>query len=190
MFRNKLENSTFPSNRPIGGMRISPTNDVMIFPNAAPMIMPTAISRTLPRIANSLNSFNIAALPSQLACGSAFGRIRPATPCPSTDPAAAVRESSGKCNVLASSKHEIRAPKVLGGAEPPSPGSDYSRKLHGLLSGTCWRGALAQTGFHREFPAAPGLRLQAQQGCLRTERAASERQERRYQPESASRCGG
>ena len=38
---------------------MSPTNDVMILPNAAPMMMPTAMSSTLPRVANSLNAFNM-----------------------------------------------------------------------------------------------------------------------------------
>jgi hypothetical protein len=33
-------------------------------PNEAPMMMPTAMSTTLPRIANSLNSLNIAHAPS------------------------------------------------------------------------------------------------------------------------------
>src|SRR6476620_9883046 len=40
----KLEKSTFPINRPIGGMMTSPTNDDTIFPKAAPMTMPTAMS--------------------------------------------------------------------------------------------------------------------------------------------------
>ncbi len=39
------------------------TNDVMILPNAAPMITPTARSTTGPFIANSLNSFNMERLP-------------------------------------------------------------------------------------------------------------------------------
>src|ERR1700690_4508224 len=46
----------------MGGMRMSPTNDVIIRPKAAPMMMPKAISRTFPRIANSLNSFSIGLL--------------------------------------------------------------------------------------------------------------------------------
>src|SRR4051794_6329105 len=43
---------------PIGGMMMSLTREVTTPPNAAPMITPTARSRTLPRIANSLNSLN------------------------------------------------------------------------------------------------------------------------------------
>jgi hypothetical protein len=38
------------------GMMMSATNDSTIFPNAAPMITPTARSTTLPLTANSLNS--------------------------------------------------------------------------------------------------------------------------------------
>src|SRR6476620_6038022 len=44
---------------PNGGIKISATIDVTILPNAAPMIRPTAMSSTLPRMANSLNSFSI-----------------------------------------------------------------------------------------------------------------------------------
>jgi hypothetical protein len=43
----------------MGGIRISSTNDDTIFPNAAPMITPTARSITLPRITNALKSFAI-----------------------------------------------------------------------------------------------------------------------------------
>ena len=53
---NKLVKSTLPSNRPIGGIMISLTRESTIFPKAAPMIIPTAISITLPRMANFLNS--------------------------------------------------------------------------------------------------------------------------------------
>ena len=49
-FRKRLEKSTRPSKRPIGGIRMSLTNDVTILPKAAPMMIPTAMSRTLPRI--------------------------------------------------------------------------------------------------------------------------------------------
>lgn len=59
MFRKRLEKSTRPSTNPIGGMMMSFTNDVTIRPNAAPMMMPTAISSTFPRMANSLNSFSM-----------------------------------------------------------------------------------------------------------------------------------
>ena len=41
---------------PIGGISTSFTSDDTIFPNAPPMMTPTARSMTLPRIANSLNS--------------------------------------------------------------------------------------------------------------------------------------
>ncbi len=44
---------------PSGGISTSATNELMIFPNAAPMIIPIAMSTTLPRIANVLNSFII-----------------------------------------------------------------------------------------------------------------------------------
>jgi hypothetical protein len=45
-----------PINLPSVGMNMSPTREETIFPNAAPMITPTARSTTLPFIANSLNS--------------------------------------------------------------------------------------------------------------------------------------
>ena len=38
---------------------MSLTNEDTIFPNAPPMMMPTARSSTLPRMINSLNSFII-----------------------------------------------------------------------------------------------------------------------------------
>ena len=41
------------------GMRTSPTKVVTMPPKAAPMMMPTAMSTTLPRIAKSLNSFSM-----------------------------------------------------------------------------------------------------------------------------------
>src|SRR5947207_527173 len=50
--------STPPRSRPIGGIRTSLTSEETILPNAAPMITPTARSTTLPRMANSLNSFS------------------------------------------------------------------------------------------------------------------------------------
>ena len=62
-FTNKLLKSTLPISNPIGGMMTSLTSDVTILPNAAPMMMPTAMSMTLPRIANSLNSFSIVVSP-------------------------------------------------------------------------------------------------------------------------------
>ena len=43
----------------MGGMMTSPTSDETILPNAAPITTPTARSRTLPRITNSLNSLAI-----------------------------------------------------------------------------------------------------------------------------------
>jgi hypothetical protein len=47
----------FPVRSPMGGMMTSLTSDVTIFPNAPPMMMPTAISTTFPRSANFRNSF-------------------------------------------------------------------------------------------------------------------------------------
>src|ERR1700732_4079416 len=44
---------------PIGGISTSSTSDETILPKAAPMITPTAKSRTLPRMTNALNSFNM-----------------------------------------------------------------------------------------------------------------------------------
>src|SRR5512135_2362542 len=55
----RFEKSTFPKTSPIGGIRTSDTNVPMIVPKAAPMMMPTAMSMTLPRMANSLNSFSM-----------------------------------------------------------------------------------------------------------------------------------
>src|SRR5260370_39697712 len=56
----------------MGGMITSSTNEVTIFPNAAPMITPTARSMTLPLTANSLNSFSIAS-----SCYSGWSRDPP-----------------------------------------------------------------------------------------------------------------
>jgi len=39
------------------------TNEVTIFPNAAPMMMPMAISSTLPRKMNALNSLIMVVAP-------------------------------------------------------------------------------------------------------------------------------
>jgi hypothetical protein len=52
-----------PSAKPIGGMMMSSTSEAIILPKAAPITMPTAMSSTLPRIANSLNSFSIVTPP-------------------------------------------------------------------------------------------------------------------------------
>lgn len=49
---------TPPISRPIGGMTTSPTKDETILPNAAPMMIPTAISTTLPLTAKALNSLS------------------------------------------------------------------------------------------------------------------------------------
>ena len=51
-----FEKSTLPNSIPIGGMMTSLTNELTIFPNAAPMMTPTARSTTLPFSANVLNS--------------------------------------------------------------------------------------------------------------------------------------
>src|SRR4030042_3443948 len=56
---NSFEKSPFPSRRPIGGMITSLTSEEMMRPNASPMMIPTAMSTTLPRMANSLSSLNI-----------------------------------------------------------------------------------------------------------------------------------
>jgi hypothetical protein len=57
-----LEKSMPPVMTPIGGMMMSSTSDFTMVEKAAPMMMPTAISTTLPLSANSLNSFSIGAL--------------------------------------------------------------------------------------------------------------------------------
>ncbi len=59
MFMNKLLKSILPNSKPIGGIMISLTRDVTIFPNAAPIIMPVAISTILPFAIKALNSFII-----------------------------------------------------------------------------------------------------------------------------------
>ncbi|MNH26168.1 hypothetical protein D3C79_862020 [compost metagenome] len=48
--------STPPISRPSGGMITSPTKDETILPKAAPMMIPTAMSTTLPLTAKALNS--------------------------------------------------------------------------------------------------------------------------------------
>src|SRR3954463_8592008 len=55
---NRLEKSMPPTTSPIGGMITSSTRLLTIVPNAPPTITPTAMSMTLPRTANSLNSLN------------------------------------------------------------------------------------------------------------------------------------
>src|SRR5688572_13668413 len=52
----RLEKSTPPIIQPSAGMTIAFTNADTILPKAAPITMPTAMSTTLPFIANSLNS--------------------------------------------------------------------------------------------------------------------------------------
>src|ERR1044071_9358285 len=56
--RKKLEKSTPPSARPIGGMITSLTRELTIVVKDAPMMTPIARSTTLPRTANFLNSVN------------------------------------------------------------------------------------------------------------------------------------
>jgi PPM family protein phosphatase len=58
IMRARLEKSTLPNSTPMGGITTSATNDETILPNAAPMMMPTAMSTTLPFIAKSLNSLS------------------------------------------------------------------------------------------------------------------------------------
>src|SRR3989304_9737562 len=55
----RFEKSTFPISRPMGGIRTSSTSDLTIPPKAAPMMIPTAMSTTFPRIAKFLNSFSM-----------------------------------------------------------------------------------------------------------------------------------
>jgi hypothetical protein len=52
----RSEKLTPPTSTPTGGMITSLTSDETILPNAAPMMMPTAMSTTLPRTAKALNS--------------------------------------------------------------------------------------------------------------------------------------
>src|SRR5688572_16849765 len=52
----RLEKSTPPMTQPSAGITTASTNADTILPNAAPITMPTAMSSTLPFIANSLNS--------------------------------------------------------------------------------------------------------------------------------------
>src|SRR5437762_6721547 len=56
---NLFEKSSPPVSRLIGGMTMSFTSELIIPPNAAPIITPTARSTALPFTANSLNSFQI-----------------------------------------------------------------------------------------------------------------------------------
>ena len=57
-FKNMLEKSTLPSNKPKGGVRTSLTKEETIFPKAAPMMMPTPMSMTFHLSANSLKSLS------------------------------------------------------------------------------------------------------------------------------------
>src|SRR5438094_9800592 len=59
MLTNMLEKSTLPSKSPMGGIKMSLTSEVTIFPKAAPRMIPMAMSITFPRMANSLNSFSM-----------------------------------------------------------------------------------------------------------------------------------
>src|SRR3954466_13811624 len=56
---NLLEKSRPPVIKPIGGIRMSFTREVIIPPKAAPMITPIAKSIAFPLTANSLNSFHM-----------------------------------------------------------------------------------------------------------------------------------
>ena len=51
--------STPPISRPIGGITTSPTKELTILPKAAPMMIPTAMSTTLPLTAKALNSLRM-----------------------------------------------------------------------------------------------------------------------------------
>ena len=57
--RKILLKSTPPNIFPTGGITIPSVKVLTIFPNEAPMMTPTAMSRTLPLTANSLKSSNI-----------------------------------------------------------------------------------------------------------------------------------
>src|SRR5690348_9405103 len=74
--RKKLEKSTPPSARPIGGISTSLTSELMMAVKDAPMMTPTARSTTLPRTANFLNSAStdMDALPLGLAVRLIAGR--------------------------------------------------------------------------------------------------------------------
>ena len=50
---------TPPTSKPTAGMIRSATIEDTIFPKAPPIMIPTAMSTTLPRMANCLNSCNI-----------------------------------------------------------------------------------------------------------------------------------
>jgi hypothetical protein len=56
IFKNRLEKSTRPKSKPIGGIITLLTSAFTIFPNAAPIITPMARSITDPLMAKSLNS--------------------------------------------------------------------------------------------------------------------------------------
>src|SRR6185295_11300252 len=62
--------STPPRSSPIGGMRMSLTNEVTILPKAPPMITATARSITFPRATKSLNSLSIEAILSKVSAES------------------------------------------------------------------------------------------------------------------------
>src|SRR5882762_98336 len=62
--KNRPEKSRLPTTRPMGGIRTSLTRDETILPNAAPMMIPMAMSRTFPCNANFLNSCSTGHLPS------------------------------------------------------------------------------------------------------------------------------
>src|SRR5713101_4687496 len=64
---NRSEKLTLPRSFPSGGMSTSSTREATILPKAAPMMTPTARSRTFPRMANSLNT--VVHLKENLFCG-------------------------------------------------------------------------------------------------------------------------
>src|SRR5580658_7148401 len=106
ILRKRFEKSTFPRMRPKGGIKMSPTSDVMIFPNDAPMMMPTAMSSTLPRIANSLNSLNIffASVDLNWNFGHAFRSREETTRLPQSPEPRAPRRRSRTAHSLAEAK--------------------------------------------------------------------------------------
>src|SRR5262249_46129914 len=69
-FQCQARQSPFGEINPIGGIRMSLTSAVTTFPDAAPMMTPTASARALDFVRNSLNSLSMAILLSQGVRGS------------------------------------------------------------------------------------------------------------------------
>src|SRR4051794_14757703 len=86
-------------------MMMSPTSDVTMAPNAAPMMTPTARSITLPRIANFLNSSHMGSLRSDSIAGGVrhrSGRHQPVDlhePSPHNAHSCAEADRNGRANL-------------------------------------------------------------------------------------------